>query len=80
MPKTLAMIKMEKNFIAVLEKKYPRKPYLQYTAFFLLNRIKEEFKELDEAFKTGGASDIAGEIADISNLLDYLFERIQQPF
>jgi len=25
--KTLAMMKMEKNFIAVIEKGYPRKPY-----------------------------------------------------
>ena len=31
--KTLSMMKMEKNYIAHLDKKYPRKPYEEYPIF-----------------------------------------------
>ncbi len=57
-PRSLAMIKMEKNFRAVIEKGYPRKPYLQFpvhsrdsnkqTLYAFVNRENAELKiELD---------------------------------
>ena len=34
-PLSLSMMKMEKNFVAYLEKKYPRKPYEEYPIYDL---------------------------------------------
>lgn len=76
--KTLAMLKMEKNFVAHIEKKYPRQPYLKAGAWYFLERIKTETEELTEALK---AEDVEGaklECADISNLVDYLFETLER--
>ena len=44
--KTLAMMKMEKNFIAVIEKKYPRKPYEEYSIIDCIGFVKREHREL----------------------------------
>ena len=51
--KSLAMVKMEKNFIA-LEKGYPRQPYntLKQSKSFLVFRIEEELNELKAKVKT----------------------------
>ena len=85
------MLKMEKNFIAHNEKGYPRKPYANGTpddvnALFFLKRVKEEVTELQEAIektivnrdKSHSLYEIKLEIADVSNLLDYLFEVISR--
>lgn len=73
-PTSLAMLKMEKNFIAVLEKKYPRKPYVEYALIPLYNRLVEESKELKEAIYDLSVEAIRNEIADMSNILDFMFE------
>jgi len=77
MIKTLAMLKMEKNFVAVIDKKYPRQPYLKYSTKFLLDRLDDEVKELRQAcqINTMQAKD---ECADVSNIVDYIFERLSQ--
>ena len=74
--KTLAMMKMEKNFVAVLEKKYPRKPYEEFTIIQLLNWLGEEFAELCVSIKNKDVENSKQECADISNLIDFLFERL----
>lgn len=93
--KTLAMMKMEKNFIAQIDKKYPRKPYEAYSLEFLRGRLLEEVNELNEALKAVDKtkSDLKPafvvterdelienaklECADVSNLIDIIFERLQ---
>lgn len=72
--KTLAMLKMEKNFIAVMEKRYPRQPYKHYNLSFLFKRLSEEALELSQAIKAGDISLVREEIADCSNILDYMDE------
>jgi len=76
---TLAMLKMEKNFIA-LEKGYPRQPYVdpQQPVGFLIGRIKDELVELEEAYKEFDVMVMQEECADISNIIDYLFERLSR--
>ena len=80
--KTLAMIKMEKNFVAVIEKGYPRKPYKNLSTTYLLGRLKEEVEELSEAIMRMDSEDLQSceeakkECADVSNIVDYLFERL----
>jgi len=49
--KTLAMMKMEKNFVAVIEKGYPRKPYETLDLHFLRNRLMDEVIELNDSLK-----------------------------
>lgn len=75
--KTLAMIKMEKNFIAHIEKGYPRKPY--HTASFgsLMKRFYEEAAELANAIRKKDFENAKLECADVSNILDYIFEKLQ---
>ena len=75
-PKSLAMLKMEKNFIAHLEKKYPRKPYSKYSIWFLLKRIRQETNELDRAITGSDFENAMDECADISNCVDFIFERL----
>lgn len=75
-PKTLAMRKMEKNFIAHLEKKYPRKPYCQYSIWFLINRLREETNELHHAVLKSDFEGAMSECADVSNIVDFIFERL----
>lgn len=55
-PISLSMLKMEKNFIAHLQKKYPRKPYEEYPvidfenpAKSLIGFVTREKEELDLA-------------------------------
>ena len=74
---SLAMLKMEKNFIA-LEKDYPRQPYAdsQQPTSFLIRRIEDELTELKEAFKVHDIVVMKEECADISNIVDYLFEML----
>ena len=55
-PLSLSMMKMEKNFVAYLDKKYPRKPYEEYPiidskdpAMCLIGFVTREKAELDNA-------------------------------
>ena len=75
-PKSLAMRKMEKNFIAHLEKDYPRKPYSKYSIWFLLNKLRQETNELDRAITGSDFENAMEECADISNIADFIFERL----
>lgn len=74
---TIAMLKMEKNFIAQ-EKGYPRQPYNDstQTVEFLITRIEDELKELKTAHKIKNVLLMKEECADISNIVDYLFEKL----
>ena len=78
--RTLAMIKMEKNFIAVIEKKYPRKPYETFTIGKLIDRLEEEYKELVDAYLETNYSAMLSELADVSNLVDFIFEQVMKKF
>ena len=71
------MIKMEKNFVAQ-EKGYPRKPYDFYDNGFLFIRLQEEVEELRRALATHDLKEAKKECADISNVIDYLFERLSK--
>lgn len=84
--KTLAMLKMEKNFVALVEKGYPRKPYEEYTLDELNTRLMDEVEELDQYIvllrnKLGTLAPeyqqiytnmAKAECADISNIVDYI--------
>jgi len=84
---SLAMLKMEKNFIAHNEKGYPRQPYKQYSLADCFGFVKREVDELELAvrqyyqimpnkhFEDELLVSIRNEIADVSNCLDYLFEK-----
>ena len=48
--KTLAMYKMEKNFIAVNTKHYPQRPYEDLSTRYLLDRLHEELQELEDEY------------------------------
>lgn len=74
--KTLAMMKMEKNFVAQ-EKGYPRKPYEKLTFSDLFLRLDEEMAELFNAVFTHEIENAKKECADVSNIVDYIFERLQ---
>jgi len=67
---------MEKNFIAVLEKKYPRKPYSEYSMAFFLKRIRDETLELERAISANDFENAMWECGDISNIVDFIFERL----
>lgn len=82
--KSLAMLKMEKNFIAYNDKGYPRQPYSEFNLLDCFGFVKREMKELGEAIRAhwfGGRTNpdrlmkIRNEIADVSNCLDYLYEK-----
>jgi len=87
--KSLAMIKMEKNFRA-LEKGYQRQPYMGPIAngqreLTLIGSVLREMKELVESVEIWVNSEdrdavqfanIREEIADVSNCLDYLYEAV----
>jgi len=75
---SLAMLKMEKNFIAVIEKGYPRQPYAneKQTVRFLIHRIEDELEELKQAYSNENLTVMKEECADISNIVDYLFEKL----
>jgi len=75
-PKTLAMRKMQKNFIAVQKKGYPQKPYEYSSLRFLFNRLYAEIEELGKALALMDYEGALNECADCSNFLDYLYERI----
>lgn len=87
--KSLAMRKMEKNFIAVNEKGYPRSPYAEYDIKFLLNRIFDEYAELENEFdkyieSSSGYEEVRfinnmmWEIADVINVCEYLYEKLSR--
>lgn len=50
-PLSLSMLKMEKNFVAHLEKKYSRKPYEEYDMTALTNFVRREYIELIAAME-----------------------------
>jgi len=78
--KSLSMLKMEKNFIAVIEKEYPRQPHKHYTESELFSFINREMAELKKEWQAGSGSPIRimNEIADVSNCLDFFFELMLQ--
>ena len=73
--KTLFCIKMEKNFIAQ-EKGYPRKPYEAFSLVALGHKLMEEVLELEEAILKLDMEGAKIECADVSNVVDYLFEKL----
>lgn len=102
---SLAMLKMEKNFVAHDDKGYPRNPYNEYPLFSedhlnLTAFVGREKLELDSALdildkclrnyarvQILSPSDIQDqvykvmlEVADVSNTLDYLFERLLEEY
>ena len=72
--KSLAMLKMEKNFVAVIEKGYDRCPYNEYDLIDAEEWLKREVGELIYAIQNESTVDIRNEIADVSNVLDYMYE------
>lgn len=72
--KTLAMIKMEKNLIAVIDKGYTRYPYKDYSVNEMLNWFLREVQELVNAIDGETNTNIKNEIGDCSNVLDYMYE------
>ena len=75
-PKTLAMRKMQKNFIAVQKKGYPQKPYEYSSLRSLFAWLQQEIQELGKALALLDYEGALWECADVSNFLDFLFERI----
>lgn len=77
--KTLAMLKLEKNLIAVIEKGYARRPYDTYSINELADFIKREYYELDLELsqKSWNMLAVRNELADLSNTIDFLYEAIQ---
>ena len=86
---SLAMLKMEKNFVAHNDKGYPRQPYAQYDINDHFGFVEREYRELKQAFldyhtdiikdnkmhlMTTHLVNIRNEIADVSNTLDYFYE------
>ncbi|MGD0071387.1 MAG: hypothetical protein ABSB71_07925 [Candidatus Bathyarchaeia archaeon] len=78
MIRSLAMLKMEKNFIAHCDKGYPRQPYKDFNqpTSFLISRMDDELKELKEAFERKDIVNMQEELADLSNVIDYAFEQL----
>ena len=74
--KSLAMLKMEKNFRAHMEKNYPRNPYEVYTLYDLLGRLQEEVLELIGSCAEKDVKGAKSECADVSNIVDFIFERL----
>jgi len=70
------MLKMEKNFIAQIDKGYPRKPYLEYSIDFLIERLKQEVDELTASIVDHHFVNAESECADVSNVIDYIFEAL----
>ena len=58
-PLSLSMLKMEKNFIAHIEKKYPRKPYEEYSIIDCIGFVKREHLELRIAIEALERSKVA---------------------
>jgi NTP pyrophosphatase (non-canonical NTP hydrolase) len=75
-PQTLAMIKMEKNFIAVNQKGRTQYPYTDMTLQQLRDRLYQELDELDQAIETKDYINTQKECADVSNITDYIFEAV----
>ncbi len=75
--KTLAMIKMEKNFVAQ-EKGYPRQPYTYFNILYLLQRLQEETNELRFSVVAKNFENAKLKCADVSNIIDYIFEALQK--
>ena len=77
--KSLAMLKMEKNFVAVVEKGNPRQPYKHYNMKFLISKLDEEVAELSNAIlEKEGIEKAKKECTDVSNIVDFIFEKLSQ--
>jgi hypothetical protein len=73
--KSLAMMKMEKNFRAQ-DKGYVRMPPDSNTINELAEWVHREYLELMDAVFDGDCVHIREEIADVANCLDYLYEKV----
>jgi NTP pyrophosphatase (non-canonical NTP hydrolase) len=71
--KSLAALKMEKNFIA-LEKGYYRQPYKYFPIHFWIDKLNEELEEFKIGFNKRDVNNMKEELADLSNVIDYIFE------
>jgi len=77
---TLEGIKKNKNWTAC-KKGYPKDPE-GFPRWFLLQRLDDEYKELQQVFTDYQYNDahideaIMGELADISNIVDYIASKI----
>lgn len=74
--KTLAMYKLNKCLIGVIEKKRTREPYLEFSFEFLLHRLDDEVQELIQAVKSKDYEEAKSECADVSNFIDFIFEKL----
>jgi len=72
---SLSARKMEKNFIAVIEKNYERKPQHWFTYKILIKRLRQELKEFENAIIEDDLDNMMDELADLSNIIDYLYEK-----
>lgn len=73
---SLTMLKMEKHFMAIIERGYPYYPYMVNSTSFLIRRAYQELEELQAAYESGDYENTRVECADISNIIDYIFERL----
>ncbi len=73
--KSLNALKMEKNFRAQ-DKGYVRSPADDFSDSELFSWVERELVELIESLCSGNTGHIREEIADVSNCLDYLYERV----
>ena len=60
--------------IAVIDKKYERKPQDEYSYTFWIMRLEEEKEELEEALHESEDA-VMDELADMSNIIDYMYEK-----
>ncbi len=80
---SLAFWKREKNFISVIDKEKPRYPEGLWTFNMWLDKLDEEVEELKQAvefmLETKKFEDVIStkmECADVSILIDYIFEKL----
>lgn len=75
---SLEAMKMEKNFIAHIEKGYGRQPYIDVDVDFLMERAQQELDELKAAVLNRDVVNMREEVADVQNILDYVYEATLQ--
>lgn len=71
--KTLEQVKKDKNWLAC-KKGYPMDPE-GFPLWFLIQRLDDEYKEWETEI-AGSWDDMINELADISNLCDYIATKL----